>query len=664
MPRLALIGSTALCIAVSISLGTPSRGQTLAVQPASVPATDYQPVTLSPEQAQADIALMRRGLEMIHPGLYRYRTHAEIAAAFSRLNVLAQTAVTDLQLWRAIALMLAEIHCDHTKPEASDAIEHYRLTHATHLPIRFKIIEGRMITVSNDGQPGAPPPGAEIIAINGMPVPVVLTTLGKTVAYDGTTDQSIAAKLSSDGDLMGDDFNEYWPALYGFPTAWTLDWKRVGDLKISHASLTPTGFKAWIGLTWPGGPYGDEFYRSIRWRIAGQTAYWRIDTFVNYRNPVDATAFLDSFFKRLKTDGVANLILDLRENGGGSEDVSVALGRYLLRSRFTWSKPVLLKAVRYGDLPAHMASWGDPKALFEPPLDRFRRTADGWWERLPHADKDDDDESVLPQDVSPDRFTGHLTILTGPRNGSGATRTIAVLKEKLGATLVGEDSAGSAEGPTAGHIFLMTLPNSGLKVRIPNAWNRTNIDHFVQARGVAVDDRVTPTLADFDAGVDRALDVAKGTPTSPPPDLAQALSGAWTGTLNYRDFGDNRRVILPTGMTGAADSSGATLAFTFDDGPGKTVRSTEHWSMSADGKNLLVQAGKETEVMAIVERRGGAATEALTLVAEGHGQDNGLPVSLRTILTRRGETLSIARLTQRPGEPFLLRHAYEIRRAR
>ena len=40
-----------------------------------------------------------------------------------------------------------------------------------------RLIEGRMIVQSNDGQPGAPPRGSEIVAINGMPVPQLLLKL-------------------------------------------------------------------------------------------------------------------------------------------------------------------------------------------------------------------------------------------------------------------------------------------------------------------------------------------------------------------------------------------------------------------------------------------------------------------------------------------------------
>jgi hypothetical protein len=615
-------------------------------------AGGYPRRLLTRDQALADIALMRRGLETIHPGLYRYRRKAEIDAAFARLQAAAAGPISDLQLWGAVALMLAEIHCDHTKPEMSDALERYRNTHPTHLPLRFAFVEGRMIVVSNDAQPGAPPPGSEITAVNDIPVPRIVASLGRAVAYDGATVDAIAAKLSADSDLMGDDFNEYWPAFYGFPDRWRLAFEAPGDARLTRATLAPISFKTWAALPWPGGAYRDEFYKALTWRVAGKEAYLRLDTFVNYRNPVDADAFLDGFFKILAKDHVDRLILDLRNNSGGSDDVSVALGRYLLPSAFTWLKPVLLKAVRYGDLADHMDTWGDRAALFDPPMDQFRHTADGWWERRPRLG-DEDDESALPQAISPDRFAGRVTVLTGPRNGSGATMTIAQLKDKIGARLVGEDTSGSAEGPTAGHIFLLTVPNSGLKVRIPNAWNRATISTFTPERGVAADEVAIITRLDVDAGVDAALDLARGGEAAAPPPLRDVLAGRWSGALDYRDFTTDQRVILPTGLQAEGAGESASLAFTYDDGPGKVVHSTETWRLSDDRLTLRVDG----DAFHVIERRGGKAAGDLTLVADGKGEENGHPVDVRMVLTRRGDRLSAARLTRRPGEPYLLRHA-------
>lgn len=629
----------------------------------AVPAVAaYEPRVIAPNDALRDVALLRRALETVHPGLYRYNPKARIDAAFARLEAAVARPVTDLALHGQIALLLAAIHCDHTKAEMSDALTRYRETHATHFPLRFQIIEGRMIVVSNDGQPDTPPPGSEILSVNGMAVPPLLLTLAATVAYDGTTDQAIAAKLADDSDLMGDDFNENYPAFFGFPDAWRISWKPIGDMVAQESILKPIGFAAWTGLKGPGARYRSEFYSAATWRMAGKVARLQIDTFVNYRNPVEATAFLGGFFKAMQAQGSEHLILDLRKNGGGSEDVSVALGRYLLARPFLWSKPVRYKAVRYGDLPQYIETWGNRDARFNPPLPAFERTADGWYDRIPvlqGAEISDADSTFVQQPVTEGGFRGRLTILSGPRNGSGATRTIAQLKEKSGAIVVGEDSAGSAEGPTSGSIFLLKLPVSGLKVRIPEAWNRTNISGWVPGKGVAVDQLVVPTVADFAAERDRAFDVARGVPRAMvPPELGALLAGRWTGTLDYRDFKTDRRTVLPTKAKATANANGIAFAFDYDDGPGKGVTATQRWRI--EGNELRVESHDGTERFRIAEHRSTGPSE-LTLAFDGEGRENGVPVLVRTIVARRGDTLSITRMTRIDGTPFLMRHAYWLK---
>ena len=624
-------------------------------------AADMPNPLLTPAQAASDVALMRRAMETIHPGLYRYVPKAQVDAAFARLEAQVKAPTATLTLHREIARLVASIHCDHSKPELPEAIEAWRKTNASHLPLRFKLIEGRMIVVS-----GALPKGAEITAINGKPVPQILTAIAPLVAYDGDTDQAIAAKIADDSDLSGSDLDEYWPGLFGAPTQWDIAWKQPGSGAGQRTTLAPISFGEWTQLATPDAPFRSEFYNGITWRMAGKQARLRIDTFVNYRNPVAATPFLGGFFKAMKDAGTEHLILDLRANGGGSEDVSIALARHLFDAPFTWSKPVRYKTIRVGDLQRHISSWGDAAALFNPPEAAFTRTADGWYDRVPAGsdEANDDDSSIEHQPAPPAlRFNGRLTVLTGLRNGSGATRTIAWLKERRGVTLVGEEGGGSAEGPTAGNIFLVTLPESGIKVRVPNAWNRTNIKQFVPRRGVPVDQLVVPTLADFEAGRDRALEVARalGTPAAPvdaAAALTTALAGSWAGTLDYRDYQDDTRTNLPTLM----QANGLSLAWTFDDGPGKTVRSRQRWSFSPDGKQLIISGDSSREVLAVVELRR-SSNGALTIVADGSGAENGRKVMVREILTRDGPVLRITRQSRTAGQPFIMRHSYQLRPA-
>lgn len=625
-----------------------------------VPAT-YQPLVLAPADAQRDVALLRRALETVHPGLYRYTPKPKVDAAFGRLEAATNKPITDLGLHREIALMLASIHCDHTKPEMSEALTHFRETHPTHLPLRFKLIEGRMIVVSTDGQPGGPLPGSEILAINGRSVPSLLLTISPTVAYDGTTDQAIAAKLADDSDLMGDDFNEYYPSFFGFPEQWQILWKPIGTATPTLATLRPIRFAAWQELKGPGARYRSEFYNAVTWRVSGKTARLQIDTFVNYRSPVQATSFLGGFFKSMQNAGTEHLILDLRNNGGGSEDVSVALGRYLIPQPFLWSMPIRYKAVRYGDLEQYFETWGDREARFNPPLAAFTKTAEGWYERIPVLQGralSDSDSTFTQQPIADVAFTRRLTILSGPRTGSGATRTIAQLKEKAGAVVIGEDSAGSAEGPTSGSVFLLGLPASGLKVRIPEAWNRTNIRHWAPGRGVVVDRLVLPTLSDFQAGRDRAVEVARSGPTQAEnvSKLVEGLlAGRWSGTLDYRDFGSNERVTLPTLL----ESDGHRLSWTYDDGPGKTVRESVRWTFDDVRRTLTIDSSKGPEVWRLAEAHS-ATDGAITLVLESERVEIDRRVISNIVLTRSGDKLRLTRMSRAEGEPFLMRNSYEL----
>ena len=118
------------------------RTALLAALLASAPAIagDMPNPMLTPAQAGSDVALMRRAMETIHPGLYRYMPKTQVNAGFARLEALAQQPIATLTLHREVARLVASIHCDHSKPELPDAIERWRQSNASHLPFRFRLI--------------------------------------------------------------------------------------------------------------------------------------------------------------------------------------------------------------------------------------------------------------------------------------------------------------------------------------------------------------------------------------------------------------------------------------------------------------------------------------------------------------------------------------------
>ncbi len=463
-------------------------------------ASSLPPIkTLTSAEARSDIAMVRQAMEEMHPGLTRYASRAEIDAAWARLDAAADKPISELDLYREISLALAVIRCDHTKGEYSQAVEKYRREQPTHLPFRLRLFENehglRMFVASSD--PMQPLPfGAEILEINDKHVAKLLATLGRVVAIDGHTEAVRRIKLQNDSDLMGSDFDHYWPAFFGFTSTWKVTLRAEPTAPVSTRELKALNFTQWLTLAWPA-RYREEFYQGITWRMVGKTAELKINTFVNYRNPVDAEALLSAFFRKANSRKVEHLIIDLRDSGGGSNDAVHALAEHLVEQPVTWTRRQSVKALTAGAWVRHIEWWDGRPSEYSLPAADYEKSADGLWDRKAQPP---------PIKPAPDRFAGRVTVLIGPTNNSGATMLIAKLKDLGRVRLVGEATGGSAEGPTAGNLLMLRLPASGILVRVPLIFSRMDIRAFEPGMGVAPDVEVKQTLEDFLAGKDSVME--------------------------------------------------------------------------------------------------------------------------------------------------------------
>ena len=235
-------------------------------------------------------------------------------------------------------------------------------------------------------------------------------------------------------------------------------------------------------------------------RVGDDAAVLRVDTFVNYRRPVDAMAVFDETMRKLNGDGVKYLVVDLRRNGGGSTDAAVALFMHLIQ------KPVTLEnrsAVRVLSVPEsikeHATTWDWGSMSVEGM--GFAR-----WE---------EDESLwispeppLTIEPAPNAFRGRVTLLSSRGNASGSTMLIAALQKLAGVRVVGEPTGGSVEGPTAGTLLFVKLPNSGISVRVPCVRTVTGLTPDEPGMGVVPDVRIERTIESVLSDRDLALEAA------------------------------------------------------------------------------------------------------------------------------------------------------------
>ena len=86
---------------------------------------------------------------------------------------------------------------------------------------------------------------------------------------------------------------------------------------------------------------------------------------------------------------------------------------------------------------------------------------------------------------------------------------MALLKTHRKATLVGAPTGGSADGPTAGVLYSLTLPNSFIRGRIPFLRFHNNAEVDNNRLGVAPDIEVLNMPGGPDDALQTAIDLAK-----------------------------------------------------------------------------------------------------------------------------------------------------------
>jgi hypothetical protein len=453
-----------------------------------------QPERVIPSSAaREDAALARRAIEMIHPGLDRYTPKVEINAAFDRLEAACQTDITERDFYAALSVALARIRCSHTKAEPSKAWAEWRSSTPSYLPFRFIEDEGRMI-VTRSAAEGVDT-GDEVVSVAGIATREVLAKIFTTVPADGWTDSARLFALSSVSDLDQSEADHFLPAFYRLGESVRLEVRGLTDAAsrlVMAKMMTQDARRA--ALAEPPAARNLDEAVSLDVRPDG-VAVRRVGTFVAYRKPIKPADIYRPHFERLATEKISTLILDLRDNGGGSDDAAIDLARFLVAAPFTPSSKQWVKTFRFSDLAEKLETWD--RSVLNMPAEIFKDLGNGYFEvQTPPGGP------VTP--LAP-AFTGRLIVLCGPANASGATLFLAGLRERRPLTLVGEPTGGSAAGPTAGIMLFLPLPNTGIKVRIPAIRSVTGIASADPRGGLDPDVLVRPTLADRLAGRDVAL---------------------------------------------------------------------------------------------------------------------------------------------------------------
>ncbi len=207
--------------------------------------------------------------------------------------------------------------------------------------------------------------------------------------------------------------------------------------------------------------------------------------------------FFRNSFHALKKNKIGHLIIDVRGNGGGSVNNSTLISRYMASGKFKIADS--LYAVRKKSKYSHYIQNNFWNRLFISFLTRKQNDGNyhfGYFERHYFKPKNNN------------HFAGKVYILTGGNSFSATTLFASALIKQDNVTVVGEETGGGAYGNSAWLIPDVTLPETGVRFRLPLFRLVIDKNYPKNGRGVQPEVESLPTIDAIRRGTDYKVEKA------------------------------------------------------------------------------------------------------------------------------------------------------------
>ncbi|MDT0596146.1 S41 family peptidase [Glaciecola petra] len=455
---------------------------------------------IASENYTNDVTLLKNALETAHPGYNRYISNSELASRWTELEQVVADKPSELEFYTAVSKLLVSLRCEHTKAEFSPKLEKQK--RQSFMPFRFRIFDNRMFVEYADSETDLKK-GDEIIAINGYPIQRIISQLSPYVERDGYTDHTTVSLLEQNFDLLGSSFEQFFSSAVlqqdTFANEFNILVKKLGADQTTNTSMAAISFDDWIKLSKQ--PYRLNFKDAVNVEINDTTAVLKVDTFVNYRQPIDAFELFEKVFAEFDNKGITELVVDLRSNGGGSDDAQMALLRHLYQVPFTLVNGAWLSSKPLGPLAEKLSSW-DRTAV---DIDKTKLPLIDYGRAIPLQALGINAQQQQPAKYA---FKGEVVLLTSKKNASASAALLSHIQQQTNVTLVGDATGGNQGGTTATVIAFLTLPESQIVVRVPLIRNRYTIENALDGLGAYPDIYASEQLNDFLSGRDVAMETA------------------------------------------------------------------------------------------------------------------------------------------------------------
>lgn len=416
----------------------------------------------------SDLSVLGRAVPELHAGFDRYTNKQAFTDKLNEVIKNLPNLITDAQAYLAVSEIMATLKCGHTYANFynQNAVTHHLVfDRPDKLPFTLQITDKQIFIVKNLSNLKGIEPGSEIQTINGVPAAEIIAKLLTLVKADGDNNGKRLSDLQVTGLGKYEAFDIYFPLLFPAKkgnkyTLQLLPIKSISNLEIDVTTISRQERKDLLFRKYNTKDLPADSLFQFKIINEGKTAYLKLGTFVDYNLGLDWKKFLANAFKTIEKKKIKSLVVDIRNNEGGTTAIPVELLTYLTDKPIQVEKSMDL--VRYQKMKPAYASFIDTwdKSLFNF-TGKVEPYQQGYFKLL------NTENSLAGIKPKKKVFKGAIVLLVNEANSSGTFLMAKIAKYNKLATLVGTETGGDNRGINAGVIGFLRLPNTKIEVDIP-----------------------------------------------------------------------------------------------------------------------------------------------------------------------------------------------------
>lgn len=458
--------------------------------------------TLTSENLLKDFQVLKGVFMTYHPGLYRFQDSLTVEKHFNMLEQQLRRDLTLSEAYLVFSKFTASIKCGHTfcsfynqSSQTKDSL----FNKSDKVPFTFFLFDKRVFIEKNVSENDDLVQGTEVLEINYVPVSILIDTLIQYVKGDGSNNLKRMSDLNLSGLGKFEAFDIFYPLL--FPPK-----NNLYSLKIKQpakSNSTETSVKAIsrkIRFELMENKYGKQpSTLDDLWSfnlLNNEIGYLKIGTFVTNKLSIDWKKFINNAFDELNEKNIKNLIIDIRGNEGGDDEVNLVLGNKLAKRQIEF--PAFRELLRYenvsDDYRPFLNTWD--KSFYNRKGQLIKQESGFYtWKR-------DRGNSIIKQNNK--AYQGQTYLLVDAANSSATFFLTAGLQQNKIATVIGSETGGNRKGTNGGQLFFLWLPNSKIEIDIPLIGYYPLKDQ--PDKGLNPDIEIPITISDILSNKDKALE--------------------------------------------------------------------------------------------------------------------------------------------------------------